>query len=82
MENLEKRAKLAELIESTSRHARDLVSDARYFNMCVMDIPSWNGLKNSPSEKAASCYLEDIKILVNLIEMNFSNIRDFMDENY
>ena len=82
MEDFEKKAKLANLIESASHHARCLTLVAQSFNTCVTDIPSWYGVECSPSETAASIYLEDAKILVNLIEDNFCDIRNFIDEMY
>lgn len=82
MEDLEKKAKLAKLIESASHHARCLALAAQSFNTCVTDIPSWYGVECSPAEKAATVYLEDIKILVDLIENNFCDIRNFIDEGY
>lgn len=82
MEDLEKKAKLAGLIESASHHARCLTLAAQSFNTCVNDIASWYGVECSPSKKAASVYLEDIKILVKLIENSFYDIRNIIDESY
>lgn len=82
MEDLEKKAKLAKLIESASHHARCLTLAAQSFNTCVTDIPSWYGVECSPSEKPLRFTLMSIKILVNLIENNFCDIRNFIDESY
>ena len=81
MEDLEKKAELAKLIESASHHARCLIVAAQSFNTCVNDIPSWDGVERSPSETAAYIYLEDTKILVKLMENSFYQIRKFSDEN-
>lgn len=82
MEDLEKKAKLAGLTESASHHVRCLTLAAQSFNTCVNDIAYWDGVECSPSEKAASVYLEDIKILVKLIENSFYQIRNLIDESH
>ena len=82
MENLEKKALLAEKIKCTSRHACRLASMALRFNACLENIPSWSGMCSTPSECAACFYLDDLKTLVGHIEASFSDLRNFIDENY
>ena len=82
MEDLEKKAKLAELIESASYNAECLASAALLFGSCVTDITSCNEAELSPSEKAASIYLKVIKTFVNNIEYVFYDIHNYIDESY
>ena len=82
MEDLEKKAKLAELIESASYNAECLASAALLFRSCVTDITSCNEAEFSPSEKAASIYLKVIKTFVNNIEYVFCDIHNYIDESY
>ena len=51
-------------------------------NACLENIPSWSGMRSTPSECAACFYLDDLKTLVNHIEASFSDLRNFIDENY
>lgn len=81
MEDLEKKAKLAKLIESTSYNAQYLATTAQLFSSCLTDITSCNEAEFSPSEKAASIYLEVIKTFVHHIEYIFCDIHNYIDES-
>lgn len=82
MEDLEKKALLAEKIKCASLHARHLASKALSFDACLENIPSWNNMKSTPSECAAWFCLDNLKNLVGDIEESFSDLRNFIDENY
>lgn len=81
MEDLEKKAKLANLIESASYNAQCLATTAQLFSSCVTDITSCNEAKFSQSEKAASIYLEVVKTFVHNIEYIFCDIHNYIDES-
>ena len=82
MEDLEKKALLAEKIKCTSRHARHLASIALFFDACLEDVSSWRGTKSSPSEASACYSLDDIKSTVGSIEESFSDLRNFINESF
>lgn len=82
MEDLEKKAKLAELIKCTSLKIRCLISMAQNCDYCLNNIPTWDAIKHSPSEDAVSSYLYDIRDFVRYIEDGFSDIHNFIEDNY
>lgn len=82
MEDSEKMAKLAKKIESTSQRIKSLISDAQCFDYCLKNVASEVSLGNSPSMIATSLVLADIRKVVLIIEENYSDIRNFINENY
>lgn len=80
MEDLEKN-KLAEKIKSTSLHVHNLIVNARFFDIDLSHIASCTYLKDSPCERSASFYFDTIKTLMGIIEEDFSDIRNFINEN-